>query len=113
RPLLPWPRNSLGLLYLRLGREDEARKILTKAFEDDGFNVRVANSLKVLRHLEKYQTLKTPHFVLRYDAGRDEYLARYIARYLEEMYDDLAKKFDYRPPGPFLVEVFNNHEMFS
>jgi tetratricopeptide (TPR) repeat protein len=98
---------------MRLGREDEARKLLTKAFEDDEFNVRVANSLKVLRHLEKYRTIQTPHFVLRYDAERDELLARYLARYLEEVYGDLARKFDYRPKGPFLVEVFNNHEMFS
>ena len=36
-----------------------------------------------------------------------------MADYLEEIYDELAEKFDYRPKGPFLIEVFNNHEMFS
>lgn len=113
RSNLPWPRNSLGLLYMRLGREDEARKILTQAFADDEFNVRVANSLKVLRHLEKYATLKTEHFILRYDAQRDELLGQYMAKFLEEVYEELAKDFNYRPKGPFLIEVLNNHEMFS
>ena len=47
RPMLPWPQNSLGLLYMRMGREKEAQEILTKAFEADSFNVRVNNSLKV------------------------------------------------------------------
>jgi tetratricopeptide (TPR) repeat protein len=113
RPMLPWPQNSLGLLYMRLGREKEALEILGKAFKADEFNVRVANSLKVLHHLEKYETLNTDHFRLRFDPQNDRRLARYMAPYLEEIYADLAKQFDYRPEKPILVEVFNSHEMFS
>jgi len=36
-----------------------------------------------------------------------------MAGYLEELYADLAGKFGYRPRGPILIEVFNNHTMFS
>ena len=110
---LAGPRNSLGLLYMRLGQEDQARKILTEAFEMDPFNVRVSNTLKVLRHLTKYETLTTEHFALRFDPNNDKALVRYMADYLEEIYADLAKKFDYRPRGPILIEIFNTHEMFS
>jgi tetratricopeptide (TPR) repeat protein len=113
RPVDPWAQNSLGLLYMRMGREKEARAILTRAFEIDSFNVRVSNTLKVLRHLEKYQTLKTPHFELRYDPQNDQAQARFMAKYLEEIYADLGDKFQYRPSGPILIEVFNSHEMFS
>ncbi|HEV3256806.1 MAG TPA: tetratricopeptide repeat protein [Gemmataceae bacterium] len=113
RPKLPWPHNNLGLLYMRLGREKEAHALLTKAFEADEFNVRVSNSLKVLRHLDKYATLKTAHFELRFDPQRDQQLANYMKTYLEEVYGKLADKFHYHPPGRILVEVFNNHEMFS
>src|SRR5207302_2358572 len=67
QPKLPWAQNGLGLLYMRLGKEDLARKTLEKAFEIDGFNVQVLNTLKVLDHLDKYQTLDTKHFRLRYD----------------------------------------------
>jgi tetratricopeptide (TPR) repeat protein len=113
RPGLAGSRNSLGLLYMRLGREDEARAILDLAFEDDPFNVRVFNTLKVLDHLKPYATLKTKHFVVRYDEKHDRVLAHFLAKYLEDIYAELAKEFQYRPEGPYLIEVFNNHTMFS
>jgi tetratricopeptide (TPR) repeat protein len=113
QPKLPWPQNGLGLLYMRMGREDEARELLEKAFEADAFNVRVANTLKVLDHLDKYQTLKTEHFQLRYDAKNDKILANFMGKYLEDIYKELADKFAYAPKGPVLIEVFNKHEMFS
>jgi tetratricopeptide (TPR) repeat protein len=113
RPMLAEPRTSLGLLYMRLGREKEAAEILDKAAQADPSNVRVSNTRKVLHHLEKYQTLLTAHYELRYDPKNDAALARYMADYLERLYDDLAGKFNYRPKGPILVEMFNNHDMFS
>ena len=113
RPMLPWPRNSLGLLYMRLGREQDARTALDKAFEADPFNVRVSNTRKVLKHLDGYETIKTDHFEIRFDPANDKLLARYMGDYLEKVYSDLAEKFQYRPRGPILIEVFNNHEMFS
>ncbi len=113
RPMMPAAHTGLGLLQMRMGNEKEAREILAKAAEADPFNVRVRNSLKVLRHLEKYETVKTEHFELRFDPQTDRLLARVLADQLEAIYEDLATKFAYRPKGPFLIEVFNSHEMFS
>jgi tetratricopeptide (TPR) repeat protein len=112
-PMLPEPRNSLGILYMRMGREAEARTVLDKAFKDDPFNVRVLNTLRVLRHLDGYQTIKTEHFVIRFDATKDKALANYMGEYLEGVHKDLAEKFRYRPKEPILIEVFNSHAMFS
>jgi tetratricopeptide (TPR) repeat protein len=113
RDNVAWPLNSLGLLYMRMGEEKEARKVLDKAFDLDRFNVKVSNTLKVLDHLKEYETLKTEHFELRYDKKNDGAFAHFIAGYLEEIYADLARQFDYRPKGPILIEVFRTHEMFS
>ena len=113
RPRLPGPLNSLGMLYMRMGREKEARELLDTGFKADPFNVRVSNTRKVLAHLDKYATIKTAHFELRYDPKNDPILAKYLTVYLEQIYDDLADKFQFKPQGPILVEVFNNHEMFS
>jgi tetratricopeptide (TPR) repeat protein len=112
-PILPWAENSLGLLYMRMGREKEAQDILTKAFDADPFNVRVSNALKVLHHLEKYTTFTTDHFVLRYDPAHDKFLIRYLTKYLEEIYAELTQKFNYKPKDRILIEVFNTHDMFS
>lgn len=113
RPNMPWPRNGLGLLYMRMGLEDEARKQLATAFDADRFNVRVANSIKVLKHLDSYKTITTEHFIIRYDPKNDSILAGYMAHYLEQLYENYARQFNYRPKNRILVEVFNNHEMFS
>src|SRR5262249_38014283 len=43
RPNMPGPSNSLGILYMRLGREKEAAPLLDKGFAADPFNVRVSN----------------------------------------------------------------------
>lgn len=113
RPMRPGPHNGLGMLLMRMGREPEAREVLDKAADADPFNKRVTNSLKVLRHLDKYETVKTEHFELRFDPKTDRALGQFMAEQLEVIYADLAEQFDYRPKGPFLVEVFNSHEMFS
>ena len=42
------PQAGLGLLYMRMGREQEARKLLKAAFDADPFNLRVKNNLEVL-----------------------------------------------------------------
>jgi tetratricopeptide (TPR) repeat protein len=113
QPKMPEARAGLGLLYMRLGKEEDAAKVLEEAYSADKFNVRVRNTLKVLDHLKNYATLKTEHFLLRYDPKNDEMLAKYMARYLEELYKEYADLFGYRPEGPILIEVFSKHEMFS
>lgn len=106
-------RNELGLLYLRLGKEGLAKEILDIAFERDPFNVRVYNSLKVLDHLKEYATHTTKHFRIRFDPKNDAVLVRVMAKYLEDIYEELARDFQYRPQDPILIEIFNNHAMFS
>ena len=101
-----WPhlgeaKTGLGLLAMRLGQEDEARKVLSQAFEADKFNVRVANSLKVLRHLNNYATIATEHFQVRYDAKTDAILGPYMADALEREYSDSRPAFNFDQPGRF------------
>jgi tetratricopeptide (TPR) repeat protein len=107
-PQLIAPRNALGMMYMRLGEEVEAKKLLDEAFKIDPFNVRVNNSLKVLEVLDDYAVLETDHFVIKFDRAQDEILARYAAKYLEgEVYPELCKKFGYQPAGKSLFEIFN------
>ena len=107
-PQLTAARSELGLMWMRLGKEVEAEKILKEAFDIDPFNVRVSNTLKVLDVLAGYAVIETDHFVIKFDRGKDELLAKYAARYLEdEVYPDLTKKLGYVPPDKSLFEIFN------
>ncbi|MGD0899515.1 MAG: tetratricopeptide repeat protein [Thermoguttaceae bacterium] len=99
------PQAELGLLFMRAGREGEARKLLDDAFHADPFHVRVKNTLEVLDVLDAMEKTATEHFVLRYDKA-DRLWARYAGRHLEGVWTDLCGEFGYRPPGPTLIEVF-------
>lgn len=107
-PQLTSPRGALALMHLRLGDEAEAKRLLDESFEVDPFNVRVANSLKVLEVLDGYAAIETPHFVVKFDRGQDELLARYASRYLEdEVYPLLVKRFGFEPAEKSLFEIFS------
>jgi cellulose synthase operon protein C len=113
QPRFPEAQTGLGMLYMRMAKEAEAHKVLERAKAADPFNVRVHNSLLVLDHLNRYQTKETEHFIIRYDKKNDEVLANLMAIYLEDIYKELAEQFDYHPKGPFQVQIFNQHQMFS
>jgi len=119
-PQLTAPRGALGLMYMRLGDEAQAKKLLDESFAVDPFNVRVDNSLKVLEVLDGYALLETEHFAIKFDRGRDELLARYAANFLEtEVYPELVKQFGFEPEAKSLFEIFsrarntNGHGWFS
>ncbi len=113
QPKFAEAQTGLGMLYMRMAKEAEAKKVLESGLEADPFNIRVSNSLKVLDHLEKYDTLKTKHFIVRFDKKNDTVLANFMASYLEDIYNELADQFDYRPEGPFQIQIFKRHDMFS
>jgi tetratricopeptide (TPR) repeat protein len=107
-PQLVEPHGALGMVAMRLGDEVEARRVLERSFEIDPFNVRVSNSLKVLEVLEGYAVIETEHFILKFDRGQDEILARYVAAYLEdEVYPELTARFGFAPARKSLFEIFS------
>jgi tetratricopeptide (TPR) repeat protein len=113
RPDLSGPRAGLGLLFMQLGREPEAKQQLEAAFKADPFHVRVSNALKVLRHLDAYETKETAHFVIKFDPKADRVLAAWLADYLEELHAEFAKLYAFAPPGKIVVEIMASREMFS
>jgi tetratricopeptide (TPR) repeat protein len=113
RPDLSGARAGLGLLFMQLGREPEAKQQLESAFKADPFHVRASNALKVLRHLDGYESRETAHFVIRFDPKTDRVLALWLADYLEEVHGEYARLYGFSPPGKILVEVLSSREMFS
>ena len=108
-PQLVRAHGDLGMIYMRLGREVEAKELLDEAFKIDPFNVRVSNTLKVLDVLSGYAVLETEHFVIKFDRAKDEILVKAMARFLEEeAYPAVCKRMGYEPQGKTLLEVFNH-----
>ncbi len=118
-PELADAKTNLGLLAMRTGKNEAARDILDDAFQADPFHVRVSNMRKVLKLLDDYETISTEHFVIRVDSQADKILGRYMAEYLESIYPELTKQFDFEPPSRTIFEIFHNskglsgHQWFS
>jgi len=119
-PRMLGPNSELGLMQMRLGNEAEAATLLAEAFEVDPFNVRVKNTLAVLEMLQNYATLETEHFIIRFDRGQDELLAKYVADYLETtVFPEVTGRLGFEPPKKTLLEIFSRtgrtsgHQWFS
>ncbi len=107
-PQLVGPRGKLGMIEMRLGNESAAEKVLNESFDIDPFNVRVSNTLKVLEVLSGYATLETEHFIIKFDRGQDEILAKYVAKFLEnDVFPPLCRTLGYTPQGKTLFEIFS------
>lgn len=118
-PQLSAPKTALGMLYMRIGKTEAAKKLLDEAFDADPFHVRVSNMRKVLKVLDGYETIATDHFVIRVDSELDKVLGQYMAEYLEQIYPELTQQFGYEPPQRTHFEIYNQakglsaHEWFS
>jgi cellulose synthase operon protein C len=104
---------GLGMLYMQVGRETEAKSLFNTAFAADPFNVRALNMIRVLGHMAAYSSIDSAHFSVVIDPTQDELLGRYMSKYLESAYPTLTSRFGYSPPGRTKIEILKNHEWFS
>lgn len=118
-PQLSQPKTDLGMLYFQAGRMEEAERLLNEAFKADPYHVRVSNMRKVLRVLDDYAALTTPHFVIRADSQLDGVLTKYMAEELEQVYGEITREYGFEPPQRTQIEVYNKakglagHQWFS
>ena len=104
---------GLGMLYMQVGRETEAKSLFATAFAADPFNVRANNMIEVLRHMAPYTPVESKHYSVLVDPTQDELLGRYMSRYLESINADLTSRFGYVPPGKTKIEILKDHKWFS
>jgi tetratricopeptide (TPR) repeat protein len=104
---------GLGMLYMQVGRETEARRLFDTAFAADPFNVRALNMIKVLQHMAGYTAIDSKHYSVVLDPTQDQLLGHYMSRYLESIYATLTSRFGYVPPGKTKIEILKNHQWFS
>jgi tetratricopeptide (TPR) repeat protein len=103
----------LGMNLLRRGREEEGRSQLERAFDNDPFNLWTMNMLRLLDGLADFETRRTEHFIVRMHPSDVGTLWPYLEPLLEESWKTLTGKYDFKPQGSILVEVFQDHEDFA
>src|SRR5262245_5918320 len=106
-------RLALGMGLLRMGKIEEGRAAVEKAFEGDPFNVWAKNTLDLLDTMKEYRETKHGDFVIKADAKESDVLAPYAAELLDEAKAKLSAKYKFTPRPPIAVEIFPNHDDFA
>ncbi|MDE2805742.1 MAG: tetratricopeptide repeat protein [Gemmatimonadota bacterium] len=103
----------MGLNQVRLGRVDEGRTNLERAFAGDPFNLWFKNTLDLLDTFPEYRIVETPHFRLVLHESEAALLAPYMEAVAERAYAEMSERYGYAPEEPIRVEVYPRHADFS
>lgn len=98
---------------LRTGAMAAGRSDLERAFALDPYNLWHKNTLDLLDHLATFRTIATPRFVFVAPPSEAAYLALYLGPLLDSAYDTLAVRYQYQPPTPIRIELYDRHADFS
>lgn len=116
-PFWAAPQIDLGLVCVQAGRDDDARETLDAATKLDPFNVRAANSLKLVKEIAGYARVETDHFIVRAKPGIDALLAAEIAKVMEENHaavtGDAPGALNYSPPTKTFIDLMPDHAWFA
>ena len=104
---------ALGTNLLRVGRMAEGKAILERAFALDPYHLWHKNTLDLLDQLAEFRTISTARFQIVAHPRNAEFLASTLGPLLEQAYDSLAARYQYRPPTPIRLELFDRHADFS
>ncbi len=104
---------ELGMSLSRLGEEKEAKALLERAFERDPYNVLAGNLLNLFDDLAKYDTIRTPHFLIRLHRDDKPIIGATAASLSEAAYKSMATRYQVTLPNPILLEIFPKHDDFA
>jgi len=107
------PGTELGIMYLDVGEDELSRTTLETAFDLDRFNRRTFNLIQLLDELDKFERLKTKHFIIKYEKETDFGFAARAAAVLEAMHDEICSHFNWTPDKPTIIEIHPSHRSFS
>jgi tetratricopeptide (TPR) repeat protein len=104
---------ELGTNLLRTGVMAEGRAALERAFALDPFHLWHKNTLDLLDELEQFVTISTPRFEFVATPDDAAILATVLGPLMETAYESLAVRYNYRPPTPIRMELYDRHADFS
>jgi len=110
-------RAEMAQDLLRLGREDEAWKIVEDVHERDPYNV-VAYNLMILHdNLKNFETLETEHFTIRMTPHEAAIYGEQVKGLLEQARRTMCKRygyeFDEKTNGKIIIEFFPDQQDFA
>ena len=106
-------RTQLGIQLLRIGKGEEGRAELERAFKGDPFNPWAKNTLDLLDKIKDYPDTTRGPFLIKSSPKESGALATYAADLAEEAHKKLTAKYRFTPPAPISIELFSDHNDFE
>jgi len=106
-------KSELGINLMRMGEEDEPRKLLEEAYNAGQTDAATANSLKLLDSYKNFETTKDDTTILRLNKKEADLLRPYLSEQLHLAIATYSKKYKMNLKGPVQLEVYPNHEDFA
>ena len=112
-PELESAKSQLGINLMRMGEEDEPRKLLEDAYNAGQTDAATSNSLKLLDSYKNFETTTDDATILRLNKKEAELLRPYLSEQLHLAIATYSKKYKMSLKGPVQLEVYPNHEDFA
>ena len=118
RALALQPKNArafadLGLHLLRTGDEAGARTALEASFKIDPYDVVTYNLLGLMDRLDKFVTIRDGDLIVRMHKDEAPVMQEYVLALAHQALTTLAKRYEFTPRGPILIELFPKHDDFA
>jgi tetratricopeptide (TPR) repeat protein len=104
---------DLGAQLLRTGDEAEARSALEASFKLDAFDVVTLNALRLLDSLDKFETIRDGDLIVKLSKDEAPVMKEYVIALAHEALTTMAKRYEFTPKGPILIEMFPKHDDFA
>lgn len=112
-PQLCSARVQLGINLMRLGQEDEPRRLLQTCYDSGYRDAATVNSLRLLDSYKNFVTFKDDTTILKLEKKEAALLYPYFESVIKQAMATYDKKYKMKLPGPVQVEVYPNHEDFA
>jgi tetratricopeptide (TPR) repeat protein len=105
--------SDMGIHLLRTGDEGEARSVLERSFQLNGYNQVTYNLLQMMDTLDKFVTVRDGDLILRIDKDEAPVLQDPALALAHEALNNYIKRYNFTPKGPILIEIFPKHDHFA
>ena len=106
-------RSALGINLLRLGKEEEGRRVLEEAYRRDPYNIWTVNTLRLLDSFANFDNFETARFRVKLQKKESALLRPYAEELLEESLTTLTERYGYKPPQKVIFEMYPDHADFA
>lgn len=102
-----------GINAMRIGRIEDGRRSLERAFAIDPYDIWVKNTLDLLDTFADYTQITTARYVIAAETKDAAILGQVVGPLAEEAWDSLSARYAFQPATPVRIELFRSHADFS